>query len=130
MKQKKTKLKSQFLTLLPPPGRRVSRRNSSTGEGGWAPWRPLQDRDKGGLQGGSGESGGHGGSGESGGHGGSRESGGHGGSRESGGHGGSGDSGGHGETEDLGGHGRIISFDKLDRETIVAFPSAFQPPGI
>ncbi len=30
------------LTLLPPPGRRVPRRNSSTGEGGWALWRPLR----------------------------------------------------------------------------------------
>ncbi len=30
------------LTLLPPPERRVPRRNSSTGEGGWALWRPLR----------------------------------------------------------------------------------------
>ncbi len=27
---------------LPPPGRHVPRRNSSTGEGGWALWRPLR----------------------------------------------------------------------------------------
>ncbi len=28
--------------ITPPPGRRVPRRNSSTGEGGWALWRPLR----------------------------------------------------------------------------------------
>ncbi len=33
---------NRTLTLLPPPGRRVPRRNSSTGEGGWALWRPLR----------------------------------------------------------------------------------------
>ncbi len=33
---------NRTLTLLPPPRRRVPRRNSSTGEGGWALWRPLR----------------------------------------------------------------------------------------
>ncbi len=28
--------------ITPPTGRRVPRRNSSTGEGGWALWRPLR----------------------------------------------------------------------------------------
>ncbi len=32
------------MTDRPPPGRRVPRRNSSTGVGGWAPWRPVQGR--------------------------------------------------------------------------------------
>ncbi len=66
------------------------RRNSSTGEGGWALWRPLrtdtdrttgrgppeQNRQFGGHDG-AGSSGGHGGAGSSGGHGGARGSGGH-----------------------------------------------------
>ncbi len=42
------------VTLPPPPGRRDSRRNSNTGEGGWAPWRPQGPGDRtGGLQGGA-----------------------------------------------------------------------------
>ncbi len=67
------------MTLPPRPGRRDPRRNSNTGEGGWAPWRPqgLGDR-TGGLQGGV-HSGTYGGSGESGVHGGSGDSGGPGG---------------------------------------------------
>ncbi len=85
------------VTVPPPPGRHDPRRNSNTGKGGWAPWRPqgLGDR-TGGLQGGA-RSGTHGGSGESGGHGGSGDSGGHGGAGNlalifSGGQGGSGSS--------------------------------------
>ncbi len=35
------------VTLPPPPGRRVPRRSINTGEGGWATWRLLQDRDTG-----------------------------------------------------------------------------------
>ncbi len=35
------------VTLPPPPGRRVPRRNRNTGEGGWAPWRLMQGRDTG-----------------------------------------------------------------------------------
>ncbi len=60
------------VTLPPPPGRRVPRRNSNTGEGGWAPWKlgALEAGDWqrlwGSFQGGSGDSGGHGGSGDSG----------------------------------------------------------------
>ncbi len=64
----------------PPPGSRVSRHNSSTGEGGRAPWRPVSDRDQGGIQGGSGVTDSHGGSGVSGIHGESGVSGSHGGS--------------------------------------------------
>ncbi len=48
-------------------------------------WRLVQDGDTGGLQGGSGSSGGHGGAGSSGRHGGSGVSGGHGRMRSSGG---------------------------------------------
>ncbi len=65
-------LGNTHVTDRPPPGRRVPRRNSSTGGGrpggrcrtGY--WRDLQ--------GGSGDSGGHGGSEDSGGHGGSGSS--------------------------------------------------------
>ncbi len=35
------------VTLPPPPGRRVPRRNSNTGEGGWAPWKLVIGRDSG-----------------------------------------------------------------------------------
>ncbi len=66
------------LTVPPPPGRRVPRRNNKTWEGGWAPWMSEEDMDKGKASmadpeghGGSGASGGHGRSGASGGHGGS-----------------------------------------------------------
>ncbi len=85
------------LTLLPPPGRRVPRRNSSTGEGGVgaleAPQnKPGQEHRTGTSRaeqttGGSGSSGSHGGAGSSGGHGGAGSSGGHGGAGSSGGHG-------------------------------------------
>ncbi len=70
------------MIVPPPPGRRVSRSNSNTGEGGWAPWRLEIGRD-------------------SGGHGGTRDSGCHDGSGSSGGHGGTGDSGGHGGAGNL-----------------------------
>ncbi len=36
--------RNTHVTERPPPGRRVPRRNSSTGEGGRAPWRPVQGR--------------------------------------------------------------------------------------
>ncbi len=67
-------------------------RNSSTGEGGWALWRPLRtntDRVE------QTDKGGHGGAGSSGGHGSAGSSGGHGVARGSGGHGSAGSSGGH-----------------------------------
>ncbi len=35
------------VTLPPPPGWRVPRRNRNTGEGGWVPWRLMQGRDTG-----------------------------------------------------------------------------------
>ncbi len=35
------------LTVPPPPGRRVPRRNNKTWEGGWAPWMSEEDMDKG-----------------------------------------------------------------------------------
>ncbi len=58
----KTKNKeSRTLILSPPPNRRVPRRNISTGEEGWAPWRLVQDGDMEGLQGDLGSLGGHGG---------------------------------------------------------------------
>ncbi len=102
-KQRQRKTKSDITP--PPSNRRVPRRMTSKGEGGWALWRPQRLGDQtGGLQGGA-RSGTHGGSGDSGGHGGSGDSGGHGGSGDSGGHGGSGDSGGHGGAGNLGGHG-------------------------
>ncbi len=128
----------RYVTLPPPPGRRVPRRSINTGEGGWAPWRLMLDRDTGkasradlrlrwprrdrrlGGQGGSGASGGHGGYGDSGGHGVSGASGGHGVSGASGGHGGYGDSGGHGGSGASGGHGGIFSWEGLDRGAIVA----------
>ncbi len=91
------------LTVPPPPGRRVPRRNNKTWEGGWAPWMSEEDMDKGKASMADPE--GHGGSGASGGHGGSGASGGHGGSGASGGHGGSGASGGHGGSGGLGDHG-------------------------
>ncbi len=69
MVQRQTQNRSITLTLLPPPGRRVPRCNGSTGEGGRAPWRLVQDWDKEGLQGRSVSSGSNGGAGSSGGHG-------------------------------------------------------------
>ncbi len=72
------------VTDRPPPGRRVPRRNSSTGEGGRAPWWLVQGRNREELRKASradqadpgshvrlGDSGSHGGSGVSGSHGGS-----------------------------------------------------------
>ncbi len=85
--------RNTHVTERPPPGRRVPRRNSSTGEGGRAPWRPVQDRILGRPPGRIWDSGGHGGSGDS------------------GGHGGAGDSGGHGEAGSLDGHGGLGSLD-------------------
>ncbi len=74
----------------PPSNRRVPRRMTSKGEGGWVLWRPQGPGDRtGGLQGGA-RSGTHGGSGDSGGHGGSGDSGGHSGAGCSGGHWGAG----------------------------------------
>ncbi len=105
----------QTVTLPPLPPRRVPRRMTSKGEGGWTLWRPqgpgdrtggLQDGARSGTHGGSGNSGGHGGSGDSGGHGESGASGGHDGSGASGGHDGSGASGDHGGSADSDGHGR------------------------
>ncbi len=54
----------QSLTLPPPSNRRVPRRTTSKGEGGWALWRPQGPGDRtGDLQGGA-RSGTHGGSGD------------------------------------------------------------------
>ncbi len=38
---------NRSVALPPPPGRRVLRRNSNTGDGGWAPWRLVIGRDSG-----------------------------------------------------------------------------------
>ncbi len=35
------------MTVPPPPGRRVPRRNNKTWEGGWAPWMSVEDMDTG-----------------------------------------------------------------------------------
>ncbi len=82
---------NRTLTYLPPPGRRVPSRNSSTGEGVGALEAP---QDKHGQEHRTGTSraeqtdkGGHGGAGSSGGHGVARGSGGHGSAGSSGGHG-------------------------------------------
>ncbi len=100
------------VTLPPPPGRRVPRRNSNNGEG--APWSLVQGRA--GTLGkplgqvwGSGDHGGFGG---------------HGGTGDSGGHGGSGDSGSHDGTEHSGSHGHIIFWEGLDRGAIVTLTKA------
>ncbi len=45
-KEKKELDRHIHVTYRPPPGRRVLHRNSSTGEGGWAPWRPVQSRNR------------------------------------------------------------------------------------
>ncbi len=75
--------------ITPPPGRCDLRRNSTTGEGGWAHWMPLRsdtDRLTGrGPPGQNRQTGDHGGAGSSEGHGGTGSSGGHGGAGSSGG---------------------------------------------
>ncbi len=63
-RQRQRKTKSD---ITPPSNRRVPRRTTSKGEGGWALWRPQGPGDRtGDLQGGA-RSGTHGGSGDSGG---------------------------------------------------------------
>ncbi len=75
------------------------------GRGGGCPGGQCRAGYWGGLQGGSGDSGGHGGSGDSGGHGGAGDSGGHGGGWRPDGHGGAGSLDGHGGLGSLDGHG-------------------------